>query len=151
VDGQWSSNEALSMFLLDTDVVTLLHANNEAVVRRIEQNQREEIRLTINTRIEILRGRFDRILKADTNEQLLQAQELLQISESKLNKLPTIYLDEPALHQFRSLLSRKGIQKIGRADLLIASIALAHRATLITRNLKHFKLIPQLKIANWVD
>lgn len=44
-----------------------------------------------------------------------------------------------------------GSRGIGRADLLIASIALTQRATLVTRNLRHFRHIPGLSFANWVD
>ncbi|MBV9385010.1 MAG: type II toxin-antitoxin system VapC family toxin [Chroococcidiopsidaceae cyanobacterium CP_BM_ER_R8_30] len=38
------------------------------------------------------------------------------------------------------------LQKIGRADLPIASIALANQAILVTRNLRHFKQIPGVKL-----
>jgi tRNA(fMet)-specific endonuclease VapC len=41
--------------------------------------------------------------------------------------------------------------EIGRADLLIASIALSRQATLVTRNLRHFRLIPGLRVENWAD
>ena len=53
--------------------------------------------------------------------------------------------------QFEFLLQHKKLKKIGRGDLLIASIALAHRATLVTRNLKDFQLVPGLKVENWAD
>jgi tRNA(fMet)-specific endonuclease VapC len=43
------------------------------------------------------------------------------------------------------------LKKLGRADLLIASIALAHGATLVTRNLRHFHQIPGLYTENWAD
>ncbi|MFQ5595922.1 MAG: hypothetical protein ACE5HA_17400 [Anaerolineae bacterium] len=43
------------------------------------------------------------------------------------------------------------MRKISRADLLIASIALAHRATLVTRNVRHFERVPGLIVTNWVD
>jgi tRNA(fMet)-specific endonuclease VapC len=43
------------------------------------------------------------------------------------------------------------MSKIGRADLLIASIAMAHRATLVTRNVRHFAQIPGLVVVNWID
>ena len=76
---------------------------------------------------------------------------MLQISEAKLNKLLTLCIDEHSLRHFWALQDRKDLRKLGRADLLIASITLAHDATLITRNLKHFKLIPQLNFENWVD
>ena len=47
--------------------------------------------------------------------------------------------------------SLKGMSKIGRADMLIASLALSRRATLVTRNLRHFRQVPQLNLVNWVD
>jgi tRNA(fMet)-specific endonuclease VapC len=139
------------MFILDTDVVTFLHAEHPIAVRRLKEHSDEVVGITIVTRIEILRGRFDRVLKAASNEQFLQAQEVLQVSEAKLNKLLTLYIDDHSLRQFWTLSDRKGLRKLGRADLLITSIVLAQDATLVTRNLKHFKLIPQLKCENWVD
>ncbi|MGH9677814.1 MAG: type II toxin-antitoxin system VapC family toxin, partial [Candidatus Acidiferrum sp.] len=42
-------------------------------------------------------------------------------------------------------------RKIGRADLLIAAITLANRATLVTRNLRHFRVIGGLRVENWAD
>jgi len=43
------------------------------------------------------------------------------------------------------------LKKIGRADLLVASVALANRAVLVTRNLRHFRQTPNLELENWVD
>jgi hypothetical protein len=53
--------------------------------------------------------------------------------------------------QFDSLRKVSKFRKIGRADLLIASISLAHQATLVTRNLRHFRQISHLSLENWVD
>ena len=52
---------------------------------------------------------------------------------------------------FDNLRQNKKLKKIGRADLLIASIALARNATVVSRNLKHFQLVPGLKVENWAD
>jgi predicted nucleic acid-binding protein len=43
------------------------------------------------------------------------------------------------------------LKKIGRSDLLIASITLANDAILVTRNLRHFRQVPHLQAENWVD
>jgi tRNA(fMet)-specific endonuclease VapC len=45
----------------------------------------------------------------------------------------------------------KKLKAIGRKDLLIACIALANRATLVTRNLRDFQAVPGLKLENWAD
>ena len=60
-------------------------------------------------------------------------------------------LDTAAAAEFDRLRQNKKLTKIGRADLLIASIALAHRATLVTRNLLHFQQVPGLRLENWAD
>ena len=52
---------------------------------------------------------------------------------------------------FRPAAWRQAPKKIGRADLLIACIALAHGETLVTRNVRHFKQVPGLTIENWAD
>jgi tRNA(fMet)-specific endonuclease VapC len=60
-------------------------------------------------------------------------------------------IDDAVGRQFDWLRVQKGIRKIGRADLLIVCIALARRATLVTRNVRDFAVIPGLQIENWVD
>jgi tRNA(fMet)-specific endonuclease VapC len=53
--------------------------------------------------------------------------------------------------EFEKLRQNTNLKKIGRGDLQIASIALAHRATLVTRILKDFQQIPGLQVENWAD
>lgn len=53
--------------------------------------------------------------------------------------------------EFERLRHNKKLQKIGRADLLIAAIALAHEATVVTRNLRHFRQVPGLQVDNWFE
>lgn len=53
--------------------------------------------------------------------------------------------------QFNRLRALKNLRKVGRADLLVASIVLTHRAVLVTRNIRHFQQVPGLKPVNWVD
>jgi len=55
---------------------------------------------------------------------------------------------EAATHFTR--LRRQGI-RIGTMDLKIASITLAHDATLLTRNLSDFSQVPELRVENWLD
>ncbi len=139
------------MHLLDTDTLTYLHAGHPRVVERLRDLADPDVGTTIITKIELLRGRFDFVLKAATGAELLKAQRLLARTEELLAQIVVIPLDEQAAAQFDRLSAAKGLRKIGRADLLIASIALAHRATLVTRNVRHFRQIPGLTVTNWVN
>ncbi|MFM7276417.1 MAG: type II toxin-antitoxin system VapC family toxin [Microcystis aeruginosa] len=139
------------MYILDTDTLTHLHSGNTNVINRLENLQDEEVAITIVTKLEILRGRIDYLLKAFSGSDLLKAQELFSRSETLLNQLPVILIDPNAANQFDRLKDISKFRKIGRSDLLIASIALANQARLVTRNLRHFRQIPHLFLENWVD
>jgi tRNA(fMet)-specific endonuclease VapC len=138
------------MFVVDTDMLTLLQHGHERVTERF-RNADEEVATSLITRIEILQGRFASILTADDREQLLRACQRLEQSEAYLRTVPILPIDLHVGVQFDRLRSNPKVRKIGRADLLIACIALAHRAILVTRNLKHFRMVPGLKIENWAD
>lgn len=139
------------MYLLDTDTLTHLHAGNSNVLERLKSVIDVEVGITIITRVEVLRGRIDYLVKAESGTSLLKAQELLFRTETLLSELLIIPIDRSASIEFDRLRDVSKFRKIGRADLLIASITLANKATLVTRNLRHFKQIPGLKLENWVD
>ena len=139
------------MYLFDTDTLSHLHEGNVKIINRLENLQDNEIAITIITKGEILRGRIDYLLKAFSGVDLLKAQELFFRSEILLDQLPIISIDESVASEFERLQSISKFRKIGRADLLIASITLSKGATLVTRNLRHFRQIPNLLVENWVD
>jgi tRNA(fMet)-specific endonuclease VapC len=130
------------MHLLDTDTLTHLHAGQPNVVERLRAVDDPDVGITIITKVEVLRGRMDYLLKAETGVELLKAQELLFRTEELLNQLLVVPISQAASEQFDRLRATPKLRKIGRADLLIASITLANRATLVTRNLRHFRQIP---------
>jgi tRNA(fMet)-specific endonuclease VapC len=139
------------MHLLDADTLIHLHAGHEKVLARLRQCDDPDVGITIFTKAEILRARYESLLKAEDAERLLIAQARLQRSEKLLSQLMTMAFDQKAAQIFNGLLTQKKIKKIGRVDLLIAGLALANQATLVTRNLRHFRQVPGLKLENWVD
>jgi tRNA(fMet)-specific endonuclease VapC len=139
------------MYLLDTDTITHLYFGNSNVVDHLTSLEDGVIGITIITKAEILRGRIDYMLKAETGEGLLKAQELFFRTEEFINDLLIIPINQLASAEFDRLRVISKFRKIGRADLLIASIAISNRATLVTRNLRHFKQLPGLSTENWVD
>lgn len=138
------------MILLDTDTLSLLVRGHERVWQRLGQRA-EEIAITVITRIETLKGRFDALLKAADGLQLLLGMHHLEKATRDLDRIVTMPVTEAAAQEFDRLRQHKKLKKIGRGDLLIACIALANRATLVTRNLRHFQLVPGLRLENWAD
>jgi len=139
------------MHILDTDILTHLYAGHPRVINRLQNLENSSVCITIVTKIELLQGRFAFLLKAATGNELKRAQQWLLRTEELLSQIVVIPFDEAALNQFDRLRSNAKFGKIGHADKLIASIALANRATVVTRNIRHFRQIPNLNVVNWID
>jgi tRNA(fMet)-specific endonuclease VapC len=138
------------MILLDTDSFTLHQYGQQRFMERY-QAASEQPGITIVTRIEALRGRYDAVVKAENGARLLVAQQGLLRTVGHLALFPVVPFDAAAAAEFDQLRENKKLKKIGRADMLIAAVALAKRATLVSRNLKDFRLVPGLQIENWAD
>lgn len=139
------------MYVLDTDILSLIHAGNERIGLRRDRVDPREIATTIVTRVEVLQARYQFLLKAADGEQLLRAQQRLRQSEELLRQIPILWIDDAAADEFNRLRRQKSLKKIGLIDLLIASIALTQHAILVTRNLRHFQQVPNLQVENWAD
>jgi tRNA(fMet)-specific endonuclease VapC len=140
------------MTILDSDIFTLLTYEHPNVTRHYEAvPEDEQIAVTAITRIEVLRGRTDSLLKAANEHELLAATKRLQATEAALGDFLLLHVDEKAVEHFKALLGQKKLNKLKRPDMLIACIALAHDALLVSRNTKDFEKVAGLKLANWAD
>jgi tRNA(fMet)-specific endonuclease VapC len=139
------------MYILDSDTLTYLHAGHHRVIERLRSVDDPAVVTTVINKIELLHGHFDFVLKAETGADLIRAQQLLTRTDELLAQLLVLPFDDLAVTHFDRLRLQSSLRKIGRADLLIASITLARRATLVTRNQRHFRQIPGLQVENWVD
>jgi predicted nucleic acid-binding protein len=139
------------MIILDTDTMTHFSYGKGNVRQRVESvGEDEQLAVTLITWHELLRGRADSLLKAADEEELRKAMERFRQTEAMLADFLVLPVDDGAVQQFGRLRKDKKLKKIGRADLLIACIALAQDALLATRNTKDFSLVPGLRIENWV-
>lgn len=139
------------IYILDTDTYDHYHRANANVHNRMSAIGFENVVLTVITRMEVLRARFQYLNTADTVSHLRNAQFWLDESERLLSEWDLLAIDDQVCLEFERLKSNRRLRKIGRADLLIACIALANRATLVTRNVRDFAVVPGLKFENWVD
>jgi tRNA(fMet)-specific endonuclease VapC len=138
------------MILLDTDSYTLHQYGQEKIVERC-RTAAEAAAITIATQIEVLHGRHEAVFKAEDGARLLRAQRVLALTVQHRRQFPVVPFDDATAAEFDRLRENKKLKKIGRGDLLIAAIALAHRATLVTRNWKDFRQVPSLQLENWAD
>ncbi len=140
------------MTLLDSDTFTLLGYDRPGMAEKLARARTAGVvGLPVFVRAQALRGRLDGLLKANTPDAVARLQSLLTDVETRLAAYPVILFDATASGHFARLVKMKSLKKTGLADLLIACIALAHDATLVTRNTKDFQPIPNLKLENWAD
>jgi tRNA(fMet)-specific endonuclease VapC len=138
------------LYLLDTDTMTLWLYENAHVRARFDAVAKtDRVAISLITRVELLRGRFEAVMKAANRAEWLQAQERLLRTEAALGDVEVVPITEVAADQFDVLRIVKKLKKVDRGDILQAAIALANGATLVTRNTKDYANVPNLKLENW--
>jgi tRNA(fMet)-specific endonuclease VapC len=133
--------------LLDTDIFSEILKGKDPQVVATAINYRAlfgRYTISVVTVLEIVKG-FHKVSREDRVQQFLgglPTAEVLSLDLHSAELAGRIYAD----------LERVG-QPIGRADPMIAAIALQHDLVLVTGNLSHFQRIPvlgySLKLDNW--
>jgi tRNA(fMet)-specific endonuclease VapC len=139
------------MLLLDTNHLKELAyptALGERLRGRLLQSG-AQVFTTVITLEEELRGVLARTNRAlDSDERILAYQKLIE-RVNFFARWVVLSMDAESTAYFAHLRSQ-GV-RIGTMDLRIASIALAHDATLLTRNTVDFAQVPGLRFENWLD
>ncbi len=138
------------MWILDTDHLSLLQRENSQLIDLLLLHQHERVVITVVTVEEQLRGRLSVINKASdpkSKTSLSLAYQNLRLTIESLQEFEQIDFDLQAESIYHRLRERK--IRIGTQDLRIAAIALANRATLLTRNHRDFSQVPDLMIDDW--
>jgi tRNA(fMet)-specific endonuclease VapC len=129
----------VSGYLLDSDwIVDALHGIDRAVQTLVALAP-QGLALSLITYAELYQGAY--YAKEPTTalaglKRFLTDKELLPVTPAIAEQFAVI----------RGTLSRPLQQQIGDMDLLIAATALTYDLTLVTRNLKDFQHIPNLKL-----
>jgi tRNA(fMet)-specific endonuclease VapC len=140
------------MIVLDSDHLSeLQHVDSQRrarLVKRIERQRDRTVATTIVSVEEQLRGRLATINKRPPgNEQVVPYQELIGLLEFCSCWIVSPF-DHVSARQFHDLKAAR--IRIGTMDLKIASIALAHSATLLSANLRDFRQVPNLSVEDWL-
>jgi len=140
------------IYLLDTNVASEFLKNHPRIVARLESlDDYDVVQIPVVAWLEIVRGRTASLFAAADEKELLIAQSRLDHDLEAMKEIPIVGLKLEAATHFGSLQSHKKFRKMRRPDMLIACIALAHKAVLVTRNVKDFANVPGLTLQNWFE
>lgn len=128
-------------YLLDTDALIYWLKGNKNIEQKALNVGLNRLGYSIISHAELYFGAYN----SEQKEKNLAAIQIVQ------QKLTLVNLDTKSAQLFGSIkadLKRQG-NIIMDADIMIASIAISNKLTLITNNEKHFERITELKIENW--
>jgi tRNA(fMet)-specific endonuclease VapC len=137
----------VSVYVLDTDTLTLFEEGHPAVLQRVEARSTSDLAITVLSVEEQLSGRYTHVRKAKNDSQPALAYSSLAKAVRFLSRLQILDFDEPARRRCEQL--RKAKIKIGRMDLWIAAVVPEHGAILVSRNIRDFRKVPGLQIEDW--
>jgi|SRR5581483_3700995 len=112
----------MSLFVLDTDILTLFEREHPTIVARIAEHAPADIANSVVTVEEQLSGWF------------LKHPQILDF-------------DMAAMQRYEEV--KRLRLKVRKMDLQIAATALEHGGTVVTRNVRDFKAVPGLAVENW--
>ena len=138
------------MLVLDTDHLVELDRGSSpgAALQRKLEDAGDAVATTIISAEEQFRGWLAQIHRQrDPHEQIATYQRLQRriVFFAAWHVLPW---DPDAVDILQGL--RRQRVRIGTMDLKIASIVLAHDATLLSRNLRDFQQVPNLRVEDWL-
>ena len=130
------------MVVLDTDLLIALLRGNEEAIEKIKYIEEQgEVYITSITSYELYKGVY---LSSNPTKNLIQVNNLL-------NNIKILYFDLESSKisaKIYPYLKKKGVLT-NIMDQMIAAIAISKNETLTTKNLKHYKNIPNLRIKSW--
>lgn len=139
------------MYILDTDHMSLLErkTSHEAprLFFRLSAISDDDYGTTIVSFEEQMRGWLALLASARTVEKPIEFYGRLKNALYRYNKIQIFDFDFQAADILSDLQNQR--LRIGTMDLKIAAIAMANKATLLSRNLKDFGKIPTLQVEDW--
>jgi tRNA(fMet)-specific endonuclease VapC len=129
-------------YLLDTNIcVPLINGTDSELRLKLLGHRPDEVVLCSIVRAELSFG-------ARNSQRAAENLDRLERFCSSFQSLPFDDAASDRYGELRALLRREG-RPIGANDMLIASIALATKTTLVTRNTEEFSRVPQLNVVTW--
>jgi tRNA(fMet)-specific endonuclease VapC len=137
----------MSLYLLDTDIVSLFQRGHPAVCAAVARHAPAEVGITVMTVEEQLSGWYTELRRAKTPQILAAVYQRMADTVCFYAPMRISSFTEPAIARYDELNSQK--LQVRKTDLRIAAIVLEQNAVLVTRNLVDFQQIPGLVIEDW--
>ncbi len=137
----------MTLWILDTDHISLLQRGHPAVERRIRSIDLNDIAITIISVEEQLYGRLNNIRRAKSSETLKTSYQGLYETLDDFKAANVLEFNTTAISLYQELVNQK--IRVGTQDLRIAAIALSVNGILVTRNQRDFTKVPNLLFEDW--
>ncbi len=134
-------------WLLDTDHTSLQERGHPILRQRLAAVPPEAMAISVVTVEEMLRGRLAVLSRNLPGELRIQAYQKLVETVLFFNTVPIVAFDAACEQKFQELRGHR--LRVGSQDLRIASIALVHELSVVTRNWKDFERVPGLSLEDW--
>lgn len=139
----------MSLFVLDTDVLSLYQRGHEPTTQQILARPLSELAITVISVEEQLSGWYRVLRRSKRRADMARAYQRLADAVPFLSRFQILSFSEPAIIRFEQLLASK--LQVRRSDLRIAAIAQEHGGTVVTRNVRDFGRVPGLAIEDWTQ
>ena len=137
----------MSLFVLDTDILTLYYHNNPVVVQRVDAHSPAELAISVLTVDEQLTGWYTLTRQALRPEEVARAYARLGETVVRLARWRILPYTESAIARAAALKALR--LNVRLMDLRIAAVALEHQAVVVTRNRRDFGRVPGLSVEDW--
>jgi tRNA(fMet)-specific endonuclease VapC len=142
------------MIILDTDTLSIAQYPDSEHAKRFDARiaelpDSEPASTTIISYEEQTRGWFAYMAKAHSMPQQIDAYDKLHSHLLRFRRMNVLRFDHTAAVNSDHLRSLK--LHVGTMGFKIAAIALANSALLLTRSLKDFRKIPNLRVEDWTQ
>jgi tRNA(fMet)-specific endonuclease VapC len=138
---------SVSLFVLDTDILTLYYRGHPIVVPRVVAQPPTSLSISVMTVDEQLTGWYTLARKARKPEQIARAYARLGEAVVRLAKWQILPYTETAIARAAHLKTLR--LNVRLMDLRIAAIALENDAAVVSRNRRDFERVPGLQIEDW--
>jgi tRNA(fMet)-specific endonuclease VapC len=137
----------MSVFVLDTDHLTLYYHGDPIVVQRVNSRLPSELAISVLTVDEQLTGWYTLTRQARRPEEVARAYAHLGEAVVRLGRWRILPYTEAAIAQVAQLKALR--LNVGLMDLRIAAVAMENQAVVVTRNRRDFGRVPGLSVEDW--